>query len=196
MPGDGRDLNPVSIARAVVTWPVHRFADQARVYDLSIPPSDAAPLIRGSIAIDPLFRDFRSANAQSVRMEVVGKVTPQNRFEIYRSGKYSSGIGLVGRIEATPTGSRMVARVGWCGPTKWFMPGFTLLALVGSVGFAFEIPGAISGGADDLWPTAALAAMVVGGQLLNLTTTYQRARDSDLPVLFEHVERLLAAYRQ
>ena len=90
----------------------------------------------------------------------------------------------------------MIAGIGWCGPTKWFMPGFTILALIGGVGVASEIPRAVSSGADDLWPMAALAALVVGGQLLNLTTTYQRARDSDLPVLFEHVERLLGPYKQ
>ena len=179
---------------SVLTWPVSRLAHMGRVYELSIPSSDTCPLIRGGVAVDPLFRDFRVANARSVKMEVVGRVV-ENRFEIYRSGKYSSGIGLVGTVEDTPAGSRVLANVGWGGPTKWVMPAITVMAIIGVIGIATEVPREMSNGADT-WASVALGVMVVGGQLGNLVTRYRWARDDDLPVLLEHLERLLGPYKR
>jgi len=187
----GRVLYPLI---AVLTWPVVRLSDLGRVYDLSIPPSDTCPLIRGAVAIDPLFRDFSVANAQSLRMEVVGRVKG-NRFEIYLSGKYSTTIGLKGTIDETPTGSRVTANVGWCSPTKWVIPGITVLMLFGGFGLFWEVPRVVSKG-EDPWPITALGLMAVGGQLLNLSTVCRRARNDDLPKILEHVDRVLGPYQR
>lgn len=180
---------------AAVTWPASRFAGMRRTYDLSVPPPHACAVIRGGVAVDPLFRPFGEGNAQSATPEVVGRIW-DTRFEIYISGKYASGIGLIGTVEETSVGSQVITRVGWTGPTKWVMPGFTVLVVVAVIGMAGDVPAAISTGSDAAWATIALGVMCVVGQTANLISRERRARHDDLPMIFEQLERALAPYRR
>ena len=178
---------------AVVTWPASRLADLGRTYDLSIGPADTLPLIRGGVAVDPLFRNFGDGNAQSATQEV-GRVWDP-RFEIYISGRYASGLGLIGRVEETPTGSRVITEVGWTGPFKWVIPGLTVMVIAGGIALARDLPAIISRGSDE-WPTAAMVAMAVGGLTLNGMTRERRARHDDLPMIIGQLDRVLAPYRR
>jgi hypothetical protein len=180
---------------AAVTWPANRFAGSGRTYDLSIPPADARAVIRGGVSVDPLFRRVSEGNAQSVRLEVVGRVWDR-RFEIYLSGKFASGIGLVGTVEETPSGSQVITKVGWTGPFKWVMPSLTVVAVVGVIAIASDAREEIVSGSDEAWGTLGLLAMGAGGQLANLMTRGRRARHDDLPKLFEQLERVLVPYRR
>ena|SRR5260221_11300431 len=180
---------------AAVTWPASRFAGSGRTYDLSIPPSDARAVIRGGVSVDPLFRRVSEGNAQSVRLEVVGRVWDRH-FEIYLSGKFASGIGLVGTVEETPSGSQLITEVGWTGPFKWVMPSLTVVAVVGVIAIASDAREEIFTGSDEAWGTLGLLAMGAGGQLANLMTRGRRARHDDLPKLFEQLERVLVPYRR
>ena len=179
---------------AAVTWPVSRFAGTRRTYDLSIPPAHACAVIRGGVAVDPLFRPFGEGNAQSTTPEVVGRVW-EKRFEIYISGKFASGIGLIGTVEETSVGSQVITKVGWTGPTKWVMPSFTVLLVGVVIASARDISAAISTGSVE-WPTVALGVIAVGGQTANLISRERRARHADLPMIFEQLERVLAPYRR
>jgi hypothetical protein len=179
---------------AAVTWPASRFADAGRIYDLSIRSDEARAVIRGGVAVDPLFRPFGEGNAQSATPEVVGRIW-EKRFEIYISGKYASGIGLSGMVEDTPVGSQVITRVGWTGPTKWVMPGFTVLMVVAVILIAGDVPEAISTGSD-AWATIGLGVMCAVGQTANLISRERRARHDDLPMIFEQLERVLAPYRR
>ena len=181
----------VSTLAAGITWPASRFQDARRTYDLSIGPADVGPLIRGGVAVDPLFRPVSEGFAQGVRPEIVGRVAG-DRFDIYISSKFSSGIGLVGTIEGAPGGgARVIANVGWSGPTKWVMPAVTVLALAGAAAFVRDVPAAMNG-ASDAWPGVALAAMVIAVQTASLISRERRARNDDLPMLFERLEHVLA----
>jgi hypothetical protein len=95
----------------ILTWPASRFADVRRTYDLTLPAPDVCALIRGGVAVDPLFRPVGEGFPQSVHPEIVGRVIGQ-RFDIYISGKFASGIGLVGTVEETSTGSRRSPNLG------------------------------------------------------------------------------------
>lgn len=176
---------------AIVTWPASTFADVQRTYDVALPPSDVNALIRGGVATDPLFRRFGEGFAQSARLEVVGRVSDE-WFEIYMAGKYASGIGIIGAVEPTPGGSRVTARVGWTAPTKWVMPGLTLAAFFAVAALAPEVPAAVSGTQSDGWVTLAIIALVGGGQLASLVQIASRARNRDLPLLFERLHTVLA----
>lgn len=186
-------MSILSTLAAGIAWPASRFAKAGRTYDLSIGPGDVAPLIRGGVAVDPLFRPVSEGFAQSVRPEIVGRVTG-SRFDIYISSKFASGIGLVGTIEEAPGGgSRVIANVGWSGPTKWVVPGLTVLTLVGAAAFARDVPAAIDG-APDAWPGVALVAMLLAVQTSNLISRDRRARNDELPVLFERLESVLGPF--
>lgn len=176
---------------AIVTWPASSFADVQRIYDVALPPSDVNALIRGGVATDPLFRRLGDGFAQSIRLEVVGRVSDE-WFEIYMAGKYASGIGIIGAVEATPGGSRVTVRVGWTAPTKWVMPGLNVAALFAVAAFAPEVPAAISGTQPDGWVTLAIIALVGGGQLGWLMQIASRARNHDLPLLFERLHSVVA----
>lgn len=190
----GMPANPLSFLLAGITWPAHRFAATRRVYDLSIPPSDVAPIIRGGIPLDPLFRRFGDGFAQSASPEVVARVWDRH-FEVYVSGKYASGIGLSAAIEGTSTGSQVLTRVGWTGPTKWVMPALTVAAVTAGVTLAADIRGELSAGSG-AWVTAAIIVMCVGGQVANLVSRDRRARRDDLPMVFKKLEAVLAPHRR
>jgi hypothetical protein len=179
---------------AAVTWPASRFAGSRRTYDLSIPPAHACAVIRGGVAVDPLFRPFGEGNAQSATPEVVGRIW-EKRFEIYISGKFASGIGLIGTVEDTSLGSQVTTKVGWTGPTKWVWPGLTVLLMVAVIASAGDVPAAISTGSVD-WLTVGFGVMCAVLQMANLMTCERRARHHDLPMIFEQLERVLSPYRR
>ena len=54
-------------------------------------------------------------------------------------------------VEPTPAGSRVVTRVGWTGPTKWFMPVLTIVVLFAVIANSPDVPAALSGGESDTW---------------------------------------------
>ena len=179
---------------AAVTWPASRFADTRRTYDLSIRSDLARAVIRGGVAVDPLFRPFGEGNARSAQPEVVGRFW-DTRFEVYISGKYASGIGLIGTVEETSVGSQVITRVGWTGPTKWVWPGLTVLLMVAVIAGAGDVPAAISTGSVD-WLAVGFGVMCAVLRMANLMTCERRARCNDLPMIFEQLERVLAPYRR
>lgn len=180
---------------AVATWPASRFASAGRTYDLSIDPSYAYAVIRGGVGVDPLYLPVGEGLAHSARPEAVGRFRDAG-FDLYISGRFSSGLGLIGTVKDTPTGSQVITHVGWSGLNKWVMPGVTIVALCAATAMAFDIPEAISKGGSDASATFGLIAICVGGQLANLISRERRARRDDLPMLFEQLERALAPYRR
>ena len=180
---------------AIVTWPASRFTDVRRTYDLTLGASDVCALIRGEVAVDPLFRPVGEGFAQSSRPEVVARVIDQ-RFEMYISGKSASGVGLIGEVEDTSTGSRVVTKVAWAGPTKYAVPALTILMLIAVVALASEIPTAISDSGFDAWPAVALAALIGGGYVASLISRARRAENHELPMLFARLDAVLGRHVQ
>src|SRR5262245_12900995 len=120
-------LSPIA---TVLTWPVGRFRGVERTYDVALPPSDARAVVRGAIGTDPMYLPAMEGIAASRRADVVGRVDEKGRLEIYVAARRSSGLGLVGNVEASGQGSRIVTRVGWTGLHRWGNPVFTALAIV------------------------------------------------------------------
>lgn len=180
-------LRPVT---AIVTWPASTFADVQRTYDVARSPSDVSAAIRGALPKDPMFRRVSEGFAQSARREVVARVGDTG-FEIYMAGKYASYIGLIGNVEPMPGGSRVRVRVGWIGPTKWVIPGLTVAAFFAVAALAPEALAEISGSGREDWATVWVVALVAGGQLASLMTTAKRARNDDLPALFDRLHGVL-----
>jgi hypothetical protein len=176
----------------VLTWPVSRFRDAGRTYEVSLPPSDARAVVRGAIGTDPMYMPVMEGIAASRRADVVGQVDDDGRLEIYIGGKRSSGLGLVGTVEASGQGSRIVTRVGWTSLHRWGNPLFTALAIF-SVGVlahrAATASDAILTGAS-----LALAAMITGGWIMNLVSSAGLARRQELPEIFERLERALGPH--
>jgi hypothetical protein len=177
---------------AVLTWPVSRFRDAGRTYEVSLAPSDARAVVRGAIGTDPMYLPAMEGIAASRGADVVGRVHDDGRLEIYVAARRSSGLGLVGNVEASGQGSRIVTRVGWTGLYRWGNPVFTAL-LIFSVGFLVHMA---AGESDPfaVGAAVALAVMLVGGWVGNVTSSAGQARRQELPVIFERLERVLAPH--
>jgi hypothetical protein len=182
-------LSPVV---TVLTWPVSRFRDVGRTYHVALAPSDARAVVRGAIGTDPMHLPVMEGIAASRRSEVVGRVDDDGRLEIYIGGKRSSGLGLVGNVEAFGQGSRIVTRVGWTSLNRWGNPAFTALAIVSVAGIVHMVAGEPD--AFVIGAGIALSVMVAGGWIVNLTSSGRQARQHELPVIFERLERALAPH--
>ncbi len=187
---------PVPVSRwsivTVLTWPVSRFRDVGRTYDVVLSASDAQAVIRGAIGTDPMYLPVLEGIEASRRPDVVGRVDDRGRLEIYIGGNQATGLGLVGTVTAIGQGSRIVTGVGWIGLRRWLEPAVRIFALcaVGSAGY-------IAVTASDSFAVAAsvvLAAMLAGSWLLNLRWRAQSARQDELPRIFERLERALAPH--
>lgn len=182
-------LSPVV---AVLTWPVSRFRDVGRTYEVALSPSDARALIRGVIGTDPMYLPVMEGIAANQRSDVVGSVDDDGRLEIYVGGRRGSGLGLVGNVEASGQGSRIVTRVGWTSLHRWGHPVFTALVFVAVAGLVRMVAGE-----PEVIIVAAgylLAAMLAGGWIANLASSGRQARQHELPVIFERLERVLAPH--
>jgi hypothetical protein len=176
----------------VLTWPVSRFRDVGRTYDVALAPADARALVRGAIGTDPMHLPVMEGIAASRRSDVVGRVDDDGRLAIYIGGKSSSGIGLVGSVSALGEGSRIATRVGWIGLRRWFEPAVRIFVLY-AVGCAAYVAVTASD-SFDVGASAALAAMLAGAWFLNIRWRAQSARQDELPRIFERLERVLAPH--
>jgi hypothetical protein len=177
---------------AVLTWPVSRFRDVGRTYEIALPPSDARAVIRGAIGTDPMHLPVMEGIAANQRSDVVGSVDDDGRLEIYVGGRRGSGLGLVGKVEASGQGSRIVTRVGWTSLHRWGHPVFTALVCVAVGGLVHMVAGEPDGvvvGAGCL-----LAVMLAGGWVAHLASSGSRAKQHELPAIFERLERALAPH--
>jgi hypothetical protein len=176
----------------VLTWPVSRFRDVGRTYDVELAPSDARAVVRGAIGTDPMQLPVMEGIAASRRSDVVGRVDDDGRLAIYVGGKSGSGIGLVGSVSALGEGSRIATRVGWIGLRRWFEPAVRIFVLY-VVGFAAYVAVTASD-SFDVGASGALAAMLAGGWFLNLRWRAQSAKQDELPRIFERLEQALAPH--
>jgi hypothetical protein len=181
----------LSTLTAIATWPAGGFGDLQRTYDLAVPAWDVTAAIEAGVAVDPLLLPVSDA-LRRPRWQIVGRVVGQ-RFEIYVTSKGMSGLGLVGTVEEQPTGSRVVTRVAWTGPTRWLPPAFTVCVLVGMIAVASRV--ARTEAAADAWTSVALGAIVSGIHVASMLVRARRARNDELPILFQRLDALLAAAR-
>lgn len=178
----------------VLTWPAPKFADLCRTWDVALPPSDARAVVRGALGTDPLYMDALEGMAASSRSMVVGTVDDDGRLVAYVSGKRSSGMGLLGSVSSHGPGSRVEVRVGRVGLQKWFMPFMTLLMpMWPGMTLYHALTGADSG---LVAAEAAVSLILTGGWAASLHSSGVVLRDSELPRMFEALDRVLAPHRR
>jgi hypothetical protein len=177
---------------AALTWPVSGFDDVRRTYDVALVPSDARAVVRGAIGTDPYFLPVMDGIRAIERSGVVGSVDDDGRLQIYVGGRKATGIGLLGRVSALGQGSRIVTRVGWIGQHWWHEPLFTFCMLCAAGTAVYT--GATATDAVDAGLALLFAAMIAGGRLLDVRGRAQLARNDELPLIFECLERVLSPH--
>jgi hypothetical protein len=178
----------------LVTWPVCRFGDVRKTYDVALPSSEARAVVRGAIGTDPLYLPVLEGIEANKRSDVVGSVDDDGRLQIYIGGKGGTGIGLVGRVSASGAGSRIETRVGWTSLHRWFEPALTVLAVAAPGAVVYRAIGESDGLILGL--SLALAVMIGGGRLLALSSQASTARERELPAILERLDRALAPHRR
>jgi hypothetical protein len=180
----------LSTLTAIATWPASRFGDLQRTYDLTVPAADVTASIEAGVEVDPLLLPVDEA-LRRPRWQIVGRVVGQ-RFELYVTTKGMSGLGLVGTVDEQPTGSRVVTRVAWTGPTRWLPPAFTVGVLVAMVAVAARVTLAES--AVDAWIAVGYGTVIGGIHVASMLVRARRARNDELPILFQRLDALLAPH--
>jgi hypothetical protein len=180
-------------AWAFLSWPLCRFAEVRRVYDVALSPSDARAVVRGAIGTDPMYLPVMEGIAASGRSEVVGSVDDDGRFQIYIGHRRATGLGLVGNVSPRGSFSRIEARVGWVRLHPWAEPLLTIAATLASAGVVYQA--VAEGDGFMLGMGLVLGAMLAGGRFLHLRSSAAVARESELPAIVERLEQALAPHR-
>jgi len=96
----------------VLNWPVSRFRDIGRTYDVALPPSDARAIVRGAIGTDPMYLPVTEGIAASRRADIAGRVDDDGRLEIHIGGKREIALAamLAGGWTLNLTSSASLAR--------------------------------------------------------------------------------------
>lgn len=181
-----RFLRPVAI---LLSWPGGRFREYRRRYDVALSPSDARAVVRGALRTDPLHLPVLEGVSAHLREDVVGGVDEDGRMEVYIGAKWSTGLGLVGRIAPHDEGSRISVRVGWTGSYRWGAALWAAILLVFGFG-AYDL--AVNEGRPYL--AAITMVGVVVTRILLAFDAGRKARQRELPSLVAHLDRVLAPH--
>ena len=111
------------------------------------------------------------------------------------SARSRDGFELMGVMLSTAFFVVLVLPTLLLGLIARWLPFAAVLGVI-VVALASDVPAAISEPGSDAWATVALGTLIGGVYVASLISRARRARNDDLPMLFERLEAVLARHVQ